>query len=114
MPLSNVRYSVPSGAIAMRASWLLRIGPLVTEIGSENVRAPSREKATCTGECPLNPLNCTQVTYTEPESGLDALASTAIDSWSGNCPSLPLPFPFPVHVDTCAGFSCTPSCQVRP
>src|SRR6266496_3367195 len=79
MPLSNVRYSVPFGAITMRASWLLRIGPLVTEIGVEKVRAPSREKATCTGECPPNPLNCTHVTYTEPANGLDR-KSTRLNS----------------------------------
>src|SRR5437879_8158354 len=97
MPLSNVRYRVPSGAIAIRASWLLRIGPLVTEIGVENVRAPSREDATCTGECPPNPLNWTHVTYTEPANGLVGLASTAIDSWSGNCSFSPRDLPLRVQ-----------------
>src|SRR5438477_6415679 len=114
MPLSNVKKSVPSGAIAIRASWLLRIGPLVTEIGVENVRAPSRENATCTGECPPNPLNWTHVTYTEPANGLVELTSTAIDSWSGNCPLSPRDLPLPFHWDTWTGLSRTPSSQVRP
>src|SRR6266581_7106969 len=115
MPLSNVRNSVPSGAIAMRASWLLRIGPWVTDTGAEKLRAPSREYATWTGECEPNPLNWTHVTYTEPENGLFGLLSTAIDSWSGNWPSDPFVLPCLLsHTDTGTGFCRTPSGQVSP
>src|SRR5215831_10255147 len=63
--LSKVRYSVPSGALVRRASWLLRTVPELTATGVENVRPPSREAATRTGEC-CRPLNWTQVTYTDP------------------------------------------------
>src|ERR1700675_3273088 len=101
--------------MAIRASWLLRIGPCVTFVGAENERAPSRENATWTGEwVPFRPSNCTQVTYTDPKTGLPAWSSTATDSWSGSCPFEPFDLPLPFHIDTCAGLSRTPSGQVRP
>ncbi len=49
----------------MRASWLLRTVDAVICAGGENVRAPSREYDTSTGECEL-PLNSTHVTYSVP------------------------------------------------
>src|SRR5438105_5769365 len=60
-PLSKLRKAAPSGAVTMRASWLLRTGPDVICTGVEKVFAPSRETETFTGEWVL-PLNCTQAT----------------------------------------------------
>src|SRR5262249_24408753 len=104
MPLSNVRYSVPSGPLVTRASWLFRIGPLLMRIGFENERPPSREYATSTGECdPCKPSNWTHVMYTEPRYGLPAPLSMYMDSWSGNCPFPPRDFPLPFQLDTRTG-----------